>query len=336
MKKASDMDGHAQPLVSVMTPIYNGERHLPQCVESVLAQTYRHWDYVIVDNCSTDRSLEIAQRYAQQDGRIRVHRNKRFVSVWENHHIGFRQMTPESGYCKVVHADDWLFPDCIRRMVEVGEAHPSVGVVSAYRLDNTWPNLGGISYPTTAVPGRDICRQTLLRFAHVFGSPTSLLLRSDCIRERERFYDEEHFPRHADTAACYEVLQRWDLGFVHEILTYTRRPEKALTSFNREVNSYLAEGVAMLMKYGPIYLDREECEHYQRQWTKAYRWFLGRNMVQRRGEKFWDYHRTMQGSLGWPLNPARLLGALLLDATQAVASHLRVARRMLPFRRSLL
>jgi glycosyltransferase involved in cell wall biosynthesis len=329
------MEHQAAPLVSVITPVYNGETYLSQCIESVLAQTYQNWEYVIVDNCSTDRSLEIAQRYAQQDGRIRVHRNQQFVSAFENHHIGFRQMAPQSGYCKVVHADDWLFTDCIGQMVEVGEAHPSVGIVSAYRLDDTWADLGGIPYPNTVVPGREICRQTLLQFAHVFGSPTSLLLRSGCIRRRERFYDEGHFPRHADTAACYEVLQEWDLGFVHQILTYTRRPDKALTSFNREVNSYLAEDLAMLMKYGPIYLDREDCEHYQRQWTKAYRWFLGRNMVQRRGKKFWDYHRAMQGSLGWPLSPARLLGALLLDATQAVASQVRAARRMIPFGRSL-
>ena len=45
----------AQPRVSVVTPVYNGERHLAECVESVLGQTFRDWEYVIVDNCSTDR-----------------------------------------------------------------------------------------------------------------------------------------------------------------------------------------------------------------------------------------------------------------------------------------
>ena len=44
----------AQPRVSVVTPVYNGERHLAECVESVLGQTFRDWEYVIVDNCSTD------------------------------------------------------------------------------------------------------------------------------------------------------------------------------------------------------------------------------------------------------------------------------------------
>ncbi len=51
---------HGQPLVGVVTPVYNGEDFLAQCIESVLGQTYEHYEYFIVNNCSTDRSLEIA------------------------------------------------------------------------------------------------------------------------------------------------------------------------------------------------------------------------------------------------------------------------------------
>jgi glycosyltransferase involved in cell wall biosynthesis len=51
----------AQPLVSVVTPVYNGAEYLRQCIESVLAQSYENWDYLIVNNCSKDRTLEIAQ-----------------------------------------------------------------------------------------------------------------------------------------------------------------------------------------------------------------------------------------------------------------------------------
>jgi len=53
------------PLVSVVTPAYNGENHLTECSERVWAQTYQNWEYIIVNNCSTDRSLEIARRYAE-------------------------------------------------------------------------------------------------------------------------------------------------------------------------------------------------------------------------------------------------------------------------------
>ncbi len=323
------MDRRVQPLVSVITPVYNSERYLPECIDSVLAQTYGHWEYVIVDNRSTDRSLEIAEGYARRDARIRVHRNAQFISVWQNHHVGFRQMARESTYCKVVHADDWLFADCIRQMVTVGEDHPSIGMVGAYRLDGEWVDLGGLPYPSTITPGQDICRRTLLRWAYAFGSPSSLLIRADCIRGREDFYDEGRFPRHADLAACYETLQRWDFGLSTRVLTYIRRPVEALTSFNRMVNSHLAEGVAMLRQYGPVFLDRAECEQSLDQWMKSYRRFLGRSMLRRHGKPFWDYHRAMLDTLGCHHSRARLLGALLSDALDAVVSPARAVCRRL-------
>jgi glycosyltransferase involved in cell wall biosynthesis len=49
------------PLVSILTPVYNGEKYLAECIRSVLAQTYQNWEYTIVNNCSTDKTLEIAK-----------------------------------------------------------------------------------------------------------------------------------------------------------------------------------------------------------------------------------------------------------------------------------
>jgi glycosyltransferase involved in cell wall biosynthesis len=94
------MNAPAQPLVSVVTPMYNADKYLRECIESVLAQTYQHWEYIIVNNCSTDRSLEIAQHYAAKDTRIRTYTNHQFVSSAENHHLAFRHISPEAKYCK--------------------------------------------------------------------------------------------------------------------------------------------------------------------------------------------------------------------------------------------
>src|SRR5436190_6590278 len=107
------------PLVSVVTPVYNEAEYLVECVESVLAQTYQKWEYTIVDNCSSDGSLEIARRYAAQDSRIRVFQNQHFLRAIPNHNIALRQISPASRYCKVVLGDDWIFPDCLERMVAV-------------------------------------------------------------------------------------------------------------------------------------------------------------------------------------------------------------------------
>ena len=52
----------AEPLVSVVTPVYNGEPYIAECIESILAQTYSNWEYIIVDNRSTDATQLIAEK----------------------------------------------------------------------------------------------------------------------------------------------------------------------------------------------------------------------------------------------------------------------------------
>src|SRR5689334_1686128 len=61
-----------QPLVSVLTPNFNYARYLPETVESVLAQTYPHWELIFCDDGSTDDSYEVVERYARRDSRIQV------------------------------------------------------------------------------------------------------------------------------------------------------------------------------------------------------------------------------------------------------------------------
>jgi len=69
-----------QPLVSIITPTYNHERFIGQCIESVLAQTYPHWEQIIIDDSSTDRTGEIASKYC--DERIKYVRQDH-VGIWK-------------------------------------------------------------------------------------------------------------------------------------------------------------------------------------------------------------------------------------------------------------
>jgi glycosyltransferase involved in cell wall biosynthesis len=294
-----------------VTPVYNTEQYLSQCIESVLAQTYERWEYVIVDNCSTDRSLEIAQRYARQDDRIRVHRNTDFLSQLQNLNHTMRQISSQSKYCKAVHADDWLFPECITRMVQVGEAHPSVGIVSAYRLDESRVTLGGLPYPSNFVPGQEICRRVLQDGLHVFGSPTSLLIRSDLIRKRPQFYDESAVC--ADTLVCFDLLQESDFGFVHQVLTYTRRHNESMTSLNHKLNVRRVGKLAALKKYGPVYLSKTEYKDRLEKLLDSYYASLAESVFELREKAYWDYHRKELQKLGHPLRPIRLIKSSFLE-----------------------
>jgi glycosyltransferase involved in cell wall biosynthesis len=266
-----------QPLVSVVTPVYNGADVIAECIESVLAQTWENWEHLIVDNCSTDSTLEIARSYEAREPRIRIVAPNVFVEVVESGNRSLREISPESKYTKVLHADDWMFPECLERMVELSERHPTVGVVSAYRLEETRVTLTGLPHSIFVLPGRDICRSALLGepYPHVFGSPSSLLIRSDLIRARDPFYDPDYdvgedFPFTEDLAACCEILRHSDFGFVHQVLTFTRRNENSPFSKFARLGANLPEQINLVSAYGPTYLTKAE---YQRILAVLFFWY---------------------------------------------------------------
>jgi glycosyltransferase involved in cell wall biosynthesis len=299
------MNTSTLPLVSIVTPAYNEEDYLSECVESVLAQTYPNWDYTIVDNCSTDGTLSIAQKYAATDPRIRVIRNGSLIPALANFNLALRQIADTSKYCKMVLADDWIFPECLERMVEVMERYPSVGIVGAYGLVNPWILWTGLRYPSHRVSGRELCRQRLMGGPYVFGSPTSLLFRSDLVRSRNPFYDETNV--HCDSETCFELLKNCDFGFVHQVLTFSRddRPNSRLQDC-RELNTAAAGVLHELIVYGPYYLSPGEYADCLEATVSKYYDFLAGSFLQRRHGEFWDYHRRRLKEEGVEFSRARL------------------------------
>jgi glycosyltransferase involved in cell wall biosynthesis len=237
------------PFVSVVTPVYNGEQHLAECIESILRQTYDQWEYVVVDNSSSDRTPDIVESFARRDSRVRLSRYEAFVDAVASYNRAFASANPESAYTKVVGADDWLYPECLERMVGLAEEHREVGVVGAYRMDDTAVDLVGLRSEKSVAAGHEILRQSLGGGPYVTGSPTSLLYRSELTRGRVPFYDPSF--RHADTEAVYWVLTRSDFGLVHEVLTFTRRPPAGETPVSVRLSTYTPENLRMLLRYGP-------------------------------------------------------------------------------------
>lgn len=322
------MSSATYPLVSVVTPVYNGEPYLRECIESVLAQTYPNWDYTIVNNCSQDRTREIADEYAARDPRIRVHNNTEFVRVLANHNIAVRQISPNSKYCKIVAADDWLFPECLSRMVEVAEANPTVAIVSSYGLRDKGKGItcGGLTYSSALLSGREVCRACLLGGPYVFGQPTSILYRAELVRSRHTFFNESNL--HADAESCFELLQDHDFAFVHQILYFIRTHDKSLTAFSKSFNTYLAMTLYFLQKYGPVYLSDGELAECVALHMKRYYAFLSESALQHRSPEFWIYHKTKLRELGYPLSYPRLARLIALRLLDLVLNPKRTAEAL--------
>ncbi|MFY9986143.1 MAG: glycosyltransferase family 2 protein, partial [Chthoniobacterales bacterium] len=246
----------SEPFVSVVTPVYNGEAFLAECIESVLTQDYANWEYIIVNNCSTDRTLELAEHYTKLDRRIRVMTNEAFVGAIENHNIAFRQISPESAYCKMVSADDYLLTRCLTKMVQFAMQNPTVGIVGSYQRCNDSIKWKGLPDDVTVLPGREACRLGLLQEIHVLGCPTSVLYRSDVVRRTESFFP--HSESHADTSACYAYLRDCDFGFIHEVLSVEREHAGQVTKGVEELNGGTLAYIETLVRYGPLCLSENE------------------------------------------------------------------------------
>ena len=104
------------PLFSIIVPVYNVERYLGDCIESVLQQSFSDWELILVDDGSKDRSAELCDEYAQRDDRIKViHKQNEGVSVARK--TGCDNARGE--YLMFVDSDDWIEKDCLQGVHDV-------------------------------------------------------------------------------------------------------------------------------------------------------------------------------------------------------------------------
>jgi glycosyltransferase involved in cell wall biosynthesis len=296
------------PLVTILTPVYNGELYLEDCVNSILNQTYQNWQYYIVNNCSTDSSLKIATKFSEMSPRIHVVNNTEFVSVIQNHNIAFTMVSPSSKYCKVVSADDWLYPECIAKMVEVAELHKTAGIVGSYQLsgggDNWEVKWCGLPYHTTFISGREICRATLLGGRYVFGCPTSVLYKSALVRENKQFYP--NLTPQADVSAFYQHLAHSDFAFVHQILSFERIHDKSVGSHCKKLATQQPSVIRDLIEFGPLYLTEFEVNLCLKKALKQYYEVIVEGIFHFEDMEFWSYHKGRFNELGYSLFNYRL------------------------------
>lgn len=308
------MNKDNEPFVSVLTPVYNGEEFIEECIDSVLAQSYQNWEYVIVNNCCTDGTLKIIEKYTDIDDRIVIHNNEVHLGHLENGNKAFKLMSAKSKYCKVVHADDWLYPECIEKMVEIGENYPSTGIISSYRLAGNRVKLDGLPYSQKFFSGKEIARRYLFKGRSYFGSPTSLLIRSELIRKRDKIYDQSFV--HSDIAACLDILKESDFGFVHQVLTYTRRHENSVTSrIVKKNETYELERLHNLVSFGHHYLSGEEYKKRLKKREEEYYEGMARKILVHRSRELFKKDLGELKKLGLKFKVLKLLKHISLKTS---------------------
>jgi len=315
------------PLVSVVTPFYNTREFLAECIESVLRQTWQNFEYVLVDNWSTDGSTEIAESYALRfPQKIRLLRPRSFLPQVPNYNFALSCISHNSKYCKMVQADDWIYPDCLERMVTVAESDPSIGIVSSYYLKGTRVFGSGLPYTTAVVSGREISRLQLTGALYVFGSPTSLLYRADVVRGTSPFFDESTI--NDDTDADYRTLRNWNFGFVHQVLSFLRVQDDSIRGRIMDFDPNSLDAILQLSKFGPDFLEPDPLARLLHDSKLEYYRFLARRFLAGTRGEFWQFHRSGLKSGGLQLETIRLLQGIYLELLHMVTNPGIVTARL--------
>ncbi len=265
-----------KPLVSICTPVYNGEKYLEDCIKGVLNQTYENFEYIIVDNASTDNTPLVIEKYRKKDSRIRVYRNEKTVCMEDNFNICASYCSDNSKWIKYALGDDYLFPDCVEKMVQIGETDEQIGIVSAYRIAGNLVTNTGLSIELNVFDGAEILKPQIMRKLHVASSsPNTVLYKRTVFNELKGFNNKYE---HSDTDLAFRLLDKYKLGFVHYVLTKSGRDTGGGEFYSIihgfKILEYLDFGYKNINNYKSICFNKDEMDYLRRYYAHEIMSFL--------------------------------------------------------------
>ena len=209
-------------LVSIIITVYNRENYLPKAIESILAQTYTHFELLIWDDGSTDQSLAISHHYAQQDDRIRV-----IAAPHQGRGISVSSACAEAKgeYLGIVDSDDLLGQTAIEETVQILENKPEIGMVyTDYILIDKDTKYLGIG---------EICkipydREKLLTTFMVF----HFRLKRRNVYESVGGFDPD-FKYAQDYDLCLKISEVTEIHHLPEVCYYYRQHKDTISTENR-------------------------------------------------------------------------------------------------------
>lgn len=177
-------------LISVIIPVYNVEKYLEQCLDSVVNQSYMNLEIICIDDCSTDNSLEIAENFAKKDSRIKIFKNNSNLGVGSARNIGLKNAKGE--YIHFLDPDDWLEKNAYEKLIKsvYKEGMPEV-VRFLYKIINCENNKNVLlEYKEQSLLNCSI--NPLLDFRSLkkwTSSSWVMFIRRDLIQDKELFFN---------------------------------------------------------------------------------------------------------------------------------------------------
>jgi hypothetical protein len=293
-----------KPLVTIVTPIYQGAAHVAACIESVRTQDYDNRVHLLVDNKSTDGTREIVRDLAAKDSRIRFVHYEEHVGMLANWNRALSLVPNESTYVRQLSVDDRLTPTCLSRTIDAAERNPDVAIISSFFLNGRHRLPRTKLSRETRIQGRDVVRGLFLDRADYLAQPSVLLLRRELIRGWPELYVTTGFPpglagepplSQADKEGLIDTLLDSDLLFVPEELVQLRVDTNSATGYAWRVGAWHAGWMELLMRHGAKFLEPEEIARAMRRLTfkhirsSLWRSLKGRSLVDSEFSEFRQY-----------------------------------------------
>lgn len=223
-----------QNLLSIITPVYQVEQYLPQCLDSILAQTYPHWELILVDDGSKDRSGEICDEYAKKDGRIRViHTENRGAGAARN--TGFAHATGE--YVVFVDSDDYISENMIERLyMTIHKSKYDLVVCNFLRAYPDGKNDFTTQFPDMEISGREVLAHWKTQKNYgLWTVPWSKIIRKS-ILDQVKFPEGKYFE---DEFFSDQLFLRCDRVRVIPDSLYVNRVRTSSTMNSQKTRNYL-------------------------------------------------------------------------------------------------
>lgn len=207
---------NTNPLISVVLPTYNGSRYLNDSIKSVVEQTWKNWELILVDDCSTDATPEIIAGWMKTDSRIRYVRNETNLKLPRSLNRGFEMA---AGDFLTWTSDDNLYrPTALQAMVGFLRAHPATGLVYADFSDIG--EQGEVIRDVYAAEPESLAEGNCVRACFMYPAE---------VRRRIGNYDENKFLVE-DWDYWLRIAHEFPLGCLHQNLYLYRWHANSLTT----------------------------------------------------------------------------------------------------------
>lgn len=237
------------PLVSVCLPVFNGEKYLAAAIQSILDQTYSNWELIICDDGSTDLSVEVVNRFASKEKRIRFEPNKNRLGLFSNYNKCIDMAKGE--YIKLFAQDDLLDARAIETGLNLLDSHQTVALVSSAKH---WLDENGQVVETirefesdTELAPVDVIFDNLNRYTNWVGEPSCVMFR----KQHAGTGFDTNLYHSGDIEYWFRILQHGSLLYLADVLCSFRRHSGSESSYNLRSLSFVID----LMRMGRTYQD---------------------------------------------------------------------------------